>query len=436
MVFLAPPLPTRLGRPAQLAGLALQILSALLVRENGWPGWQALAPVAGTVLVIAARQTTSALTGNALFGWIGVNSYSIYLWHWPVALLVMRSHPGEPLWALLGIAVSFLLGHASWRLIEALPRKTARRRTLAVGLIGGLLLTAGLGTAAARSHGWTTRYDPAVGQVRSAMETGPPFPPECFSVVGKVPPPCTLHSGAGGSAAPGADQIAATVLGDSHAAAAVAGVLAAVPAGGALRFNAYASCMPVLGGVSPDPRSQCTAFNEQHLRPLTQPRAAPVLLVANWQAYLDHGTMVFGSPAAKPDPALLETRFVATACALTRAGPTWATLPEPGFAARVPYTLQARLIAGTPGDVTAPLADHLRRNARALAMLRRAAAQCGLQLIDPAAVLCQHGQGRGTLSGKPLYSDRDHLTVAGALLLKPLFAPLFTAARPIPEATR
>lgn len=436
MVFLAPQLPTQLARPAQLAGLALLMLSAVLVRESGWPGWQALAPVAGTALVIAARQTTSVLTGNALFGWIGVNSYSIYLWHWPIALLVLRTHSGEPLWALLGIAASFLLGHASWRLIEALPRKTARRSTLAAGLIGGLLLTAGLGAAAARSHGWTARYDPAIGRVQTAMEAIPPYAPECFSVVGEVPAPCILRHGEIGAAAPGTDQIAVIVVGDSHAAAMVAGVLAAVPASGALRFNAYASCMPVLDGISSDPRSRCSAFNAQYLRPLTKPRTVPVLLVANWQAYLDEGTIVFGSAAAKPDPALLETRFIATACALTKAGPTWATLPEPSFAARVPHALQARLIAGTPGDITAPLAQHLRRDARALAMLQRASAQCGLQLIDPAAVLCQHDQCRGTLNGQPLYYDRNHLTVAGALLLRPLFAPLFAATRPIAETAR
>jgi SGNH domain (fused to AT3 domains) len=183
--------------------------------------------------------------------------------------------------------------------------------------------------------------------------------------------------------------------------------------------------MPTLGAVSSDPLNRCAAFNAALLVPLTRPRTAPVLLVANWQAYLDHGTMVFGSTAAAADPALLARRFTQTACALTRAGPTYALLPTPSFATRVPEQLQAAVIAGKSDDLAVPLAADRRAKAAAMAMLNTAAARCGLRLIDPAAVLCPGGQCRGSDQGHPLYYDRNHLTVLGAQRLAPLFAPLF-----------
>ena len=64
------------------------MLGAITAGERGWPGWQALLPVCGTMLVIAARQTRSALTANPVMGWIGLNSYSIYLWAQLQALLI------------------------------------------------------------------------------------------------------------------------------------------------------------------------------------------------------------------------------------------------------------------------------------------------------------------------------------------------------------
>lgn len=421
LVFFAPRLSTRWARAGQLCGLALIVLGAMTADEQGWPGWQALLPVGGTMLVIAAGLTQSALTGNALLGWIGLNSYSIYLWHWPVALWVRRFHPGEPVWIAAGVAASFALGYASWRLVEPLPRRFGNRRRTALVLIAGLALTAAGGYAAARSHGWVSRYAPEVAAVETEMAVPPPFPPECFSVVGAVPARCTLGTG----------PLAATVLGDSHAAAVLAGVRAVLPHGQSLAFNAYASCMPVLGAVSSDPLSHCAEFNAALLAPLTRPRTAPVLLVANWQAYLDHGTMVFGSTTAAADPALLARRFTETVCALTSAGPTYALLPSPSYAVRVPVQLQGALIAGQSGDITAPLAADRRVKAGAIAMLNTAAARCGLRLIDPAAVLCPGGQCRGSDHGHPLYYDRDHLTVLGARRLAPLFAPLFAPpARP------
>lgn len=421
LIFFAPRMSARWARAGQLSGLALIVLGAMTAGERGWPGWQALLPVGGTMLVIAAGLTQSALTGNALLGWIGLNSYSIYLWHWPVALWVRRFHPGEPLWIAAGVAASFALGYASWRLVEPLPRRFANRRRTALLLLAGLALTAAGGFVVARSHGWVSRYAPAVAAVETEMALPQPFPPECFSVVGEVPARCTLGTG----------PLAATVLGDSHAAAVLAGVRAALPPGRSLGFNAYASCMPVLGAVSNDPVNHCAEFNAALLAPLIRPRSAPVVLVANWQAYLDRGTMVFGSSDAAPDPALLARRFTETACALTRAGPTYALLPEPSFPTRVPVELQALLIDERGGDVTVPLADDRRAKAGAVAMLSTAAARCGLRLIDPAAALCPGGQCRGSDQGHPLYYDRDHLTVLGAQRLTPLFAPLFAPpARP------
>ncbi|MGN6251188.1 MAG: acyltransferase family protein [Marmoricola sp.] len=59
-----------------------------------FPGYQALVPVIGTVMVIAAhprasdRSTPGPLLALRPVQWLGDVSYSVYLWHWPMVVLV------------------------------------------------------------------------------------------------------------------------------------------------------------------------------------------------------------------------------------------------------------------------------------------------------------------------------------------------------------
>lgn len=61
--------------------------------STAFPGWRALLPVLGTAAVIGARPSRAALSpGRPLawspVQWLGNVSYSLYLWHWPLIVLV------------------------------------------------------------------------------------------------------------------------------------------------------------------------------------------------------------------------------------------------------------------------------------------------------------------------------------------------------------
>jgi len=114
----------------------------------------------------------SRLLGMRPLVWIGVHSYGIYLWHWPV-FMVTRPHSDLPLTGIpllvLRIAITFVLAAASYRLVEKPVRNGAverwlqalrgatgeRRRELAtrIGLlaavlgVGVLVIAAGLAVA-------------------------------------------------------------------------------------------------------------------------------------------------------------------------------------------------------------------------------------------------------------------------------------------------
>lgn len=80
-----------------LIGLVAICLSIFLFSEQTpFPGYAALLPTLGTVLVIRAGETGAWLSAyrllkNEPFQWLGDRSYSIYLWHWPIVIFYKMS---------------------------------------------------------------------------------------------------------------------------------------------------------------------------------------------------------------------------------------------------------------------------------------------------------------------------------------------------------
>ncbi|HEY0130915.1 MAG TPA: acyltransferase family protein [Allosphingosinicella sp.] len=434
LVYLVPPLSGRSARIAQASGLGLIAAAVVLIDPDGWPDGRALAPVAGTMLVILAARTGSRVTGNALAAWIGLNSYSIYLWHWPIVLALRRSgHAGEWPWIAAGIAAAFLLGHLSWRFVErsARPRAGAPRigtdrvagswrAAAAYGLPPLALALASLGIW--RTHGLPQRFS---AQIEAVVRDSIPRPvagaEPCYST-GTLPSvPCRLG--------PAGSPVLATFLGDSHADAQLLGLIEALPAGrrGAVEFNALAGCPPVLGLRPVLPRSPCGAFNARFLEPLAAPRETPLILTASWAGYARQPAFRFpGEGNAPPTAASFHAALLRSTCALAAGGPTFVVLPTPQFPYWVTRKLQRRLIAdpGAP-DVAMPHSVHEARNRDVVAVFREAERSCGVRLLDPAPWLCRGGACQGSVGHRPLYRDNHHLTDLGARLLAPMFRPVF-----------
>lgn len=115
------------------AGAAAIVWSGLaLTSETPFPGWIAAAPVVGTVVVIATGTGRSRLAVSRLLSlrpatFLGDISYSMYLWHWPL-IVVLPYATGESLRTLdkVGVFVAtVLLSWASTRWVEN-PVRRAR----------------------------------------------------------------------------------------------------------------------------------------------------------------------------------------------------------------------------------------------------------------------------------------------------------------------
>jgi peptidoglycan/LPS O-acetylase OafA/YrhL len=124
-----------------VAGLCAVVVSASCFDENTqFPGTAALLPCVGAAMCIYSNSGTPNLAGRLLslkpVVFVGLISYSLYLWHWPV-LALSRYRFGEHLnraEAVAALGVSFVLAWISWRFVERPLRcgthTGARLRTL------------------------------------------------------------------------------------------------------------------------------------------------------------------------------------------------------------------------------------------------------------------------------------------------------------------
>src|SRR6267142_5848624 len=117
-----------------------------------FPGWLALLPVSGAVaLILAGPEATvnRIVFSNRAVVFVGLISYPLYIWHWPLisyAYVIRLGKMPTPLMATALVAASFLLAWATYRFIEYPVRVWAhrQRRTLIVAACMAVLGASGL----------------------------------------------------------------------------------------------------------------------------------------------------------------------------------------------------------------------------------------------------------------------------------------------------
>jgi len=108
----------RRGKNAQsLLGFALLALGLLFInRARGFPSWWALLPAMSSFFVISAGPQAwfnKHVLSKRVLVWIGLISYPLYLWHWPLLSFARTVQSGE-VSARLRIAIICLSVLASW----------------------------------------------------------------------------------------------------------------------------------------------------------------------------------------------------------------------------------------------------------------------------------------------------------------------------------
>jgi peptidoglycan/LPS O-acetylase OafA/YrhL len=146
----------RVKNALAITGLALIAIALWgLNKDRLFPGWWALLPTFGSVLLIYAGPDTGVsrlILRNPVIVLIGLISYPLYLWHWPLLSFARILGVSNDAVNVALILVSFTLAWATWRYVEV---KLRRRPSLsmAVTLGGGIAASFVLGSVIFFLHG-------------------------------------------------------------------------------------------------------------------------------------------------------------------------------------------------------------------------------------------------------------------------------------------
>ncbi len=410
-------------------------------RSTPFPGAAALVPCAGTALVIAAGE--SSLVNRVLrlkpIVFVGLISYSLYLWHWPVYVFARAALFRAPTAVETAglIALSLALAILSWRYVEQ-PFRSRHFRWPRPALFRGagiaMAATAACAVLLVFDQGFPQRFSPEIRAILAEASDHEPRIGECFGL--------TADDVRNGRLCPlGANVQQASFLlwGDSHADALIPAVQSvAKRLGRAGLFAGTDSCPPLLGVKRAD-TAKCAAFNDAVAKIATSKSIREVILEARWAKNAEGSSFGQEPPDRvrlyddiSPGRTERETRDVfyrglnRTVAALTRAGKRVilvASVPEVGFP--VPAVLARARLADPNAKLTTSATVYRERQKFVFWAFAQMRQRYGAQIIYPDRVLCKAGACRIALNGRPLYRDAHHLSVFGAKQLVPLLASAF-----------
>lgn len=428
------------GRIGAYTGLGLILLSILLFSDaTEWPGWRAILPISGAMLILAANRPVLA-SSHPVAQWIGDRSYSIYLWHWPVAVALEYGRLHHHIIAATGgVLCSILLGAVSYSLIEKPARQflgqiSLRRSVMTIAF--GCLCIIGAALAVWQMDGLDGRFGKEVQLAAAGASVNNPNHTRCHQRKGATSPGCVF----------GPPESKAIVLGDSHAGALMPAVAEAAAIGGwGVQQWTYDACifLPGMRHVWPKrfgKESDCFGFNNWVQAELNKvPKDIPVILIGRYARYAMgpnelHGEsgvpeVYFGDDIpSRTTPAFLRRfgdEIVRSACELAQSRPVYMMRPIPEMPVNVPRHMARRLALGLDPTVSISMEEYRERNAWIWAAQDKARSRCGVRILNPLEYLCDGKRCSGSRVGRPLFYDHGHLNKHGNAYLVPMFRRIF-----------
>jgi hypothetical protein len=401
-----------------VAGLAL-IFAAFVRLDSSlsFPGWWALLPCLGAALVIAAGADSWAnrhVLGSAPMRFIGLISYPLYLWHWPLLSLVHIVGWQQPTMILVAVTAAFVLAFLTYRYVEMPIRSSSRTPQLAAALgmtmavCAAVGLMTAIGAIAPRSQAYD--LDRFVKATREDWLSEQRSDWTWFTGL--------LQLGAG--------PRRVLFIGDSNMQQyypRIARLLRDHPSNrhGAT-FAVRPGCAPVvieLGaqGANPDYLAECRAFLQRALDYAQRPEVDTIVIAAYWRGYIISGATNiadFRELPLRPDTDVVLSglgRLIAGFVAHGKHVYVVLNIPtSPSFDPR----RMIRRNLGYPAftvDIHDPSRDEIEAVIGPVnAKLRRVAREAGAETIDPVETLCDTTRCPAvTAEGSPVYRDFGHL---------------------------
>ena len=418
-------------RAASWLGLAAILAPIFLYSPaTPFPGLAALPPVLGAAAVIHAG-SNRLLAARPVVA-VGLISYSLYLWHWPVFVfgryLLERPFTLAESVGLVGLGL--LLGYASWRYVEPMRNWSVPRTAIfaAAGLC--ILVGVAFGIVARVGKGLPSRLPSAVARVANV---GMDINPQRKACSDRRP------------AQIDADEVCRignrdaspsfVLVGDSFGDALSPGVAAAATGAGSSGYIlTHGGCVP-LADVDQVKAKACRQFMAAALRFVHRhPELRSVLVIGRWTTAsegtrfglnVDRDMFITDAKSARPgyseNRAVMRRGLDALLAQLAgRQVTIVAHVPEQRV--DVPRVMAVDTLLHRPRDVSVERAVFDRRQSFTHSLLAELQRVHRFAIVDVGAALCNPSRCPAADNGIPLYVDDNHLSATSAIQLRPLFA--------------
>ena len=268
-------------------GVALIVVaSAILDSHRAFPGWWAVLPVAGSALLLSAPAAwvNRIVLASPPLVWIGLISYPLYLWHWPLLVFgeMIKFRPLTLLERDLILLASTLLAWATYRFVEIPFRFGRPSRRKMFGLGAGMAMVAVAGMAVMWGRGFDSRLPPEIRAMASVQTESFKWRfHECLLDLAK-------EASFADACVERDRRPLVLIWGDSTAGALLPGLRKAQEARGfAIAQFTSSSCIPALGADIADVPN-CRAMNDKVFSLVRQIKPDVVILHGTWEKHLDN----------------------------------------------------------------------------------------------------------------------------------------------------
>jgi peptidoglycan/LPS O-acetylase OafA/YrhL len=401
---------------AALASLGILFVCCGIVGIANLPGPPAVVVCLGAALLIYGgthQNFASDALGIKPVVFVGLTSYSLYLWHWP--FIVFGSYYVlNPQWIgpakIIAAASSFPVAYLSWRYIENPFRhrngvfdrpklfKAALVLSIAFSLAGVVLW---------RLNGLPERFSPQLAALtpkHSDNNVDCDGQKRCIIGDDSVRPSFALW-------------------GDSHAQAlndALNDFARRAHVSGYVFYNL--GCRPFLNSLA---TTSCLPKNQAVSAALKQIKVKSVLITADWS----------GVPRGTNRADLMPSVESIVHAAAVNGAQVYLMLDVPHADESVPETMQKQLIVGSRRDVLRiPVSEYVGENELMYSASAKISAARKATILDPKSLFCGREFCEFSRGGLPLYNDTNHVNRRGAnLIVGRLFAAVLAPHQRIEE---
>ncbi|MCS4300059.1 MULTISPECIES: acyltransferase family protein [Acinetobacter] len=433
VAFLYPiPLKKNLPQILSITGTFLILIACIFISSNNsWPGYFAIIPTLGAYFILIANNQESFIARSPIFQKIGLWSYSIYLWHWP--LVVIGYYYNIENWFMYGLPLSVFLGFFSYKLVESknFVMFDTWKNIFRIKPVWFSIIIALIGFSIFSTKGFQAHYPNQV--IISSSE-----------VYNKNPYTCLANEQEKISGIPNCyignkNNLKLIIVGDSHADAVVTALTSKYNLKNeGILVMTRASCPLILNAKNNKLDDTCYKENFKRVITLKEHKNTPIIIISRWSAYINGQSdpkrvtnndnrplMYFDENKYMAKSDLLNyfsNNLINTLCEISDNSKVYITQPIPEMGRDIPKTMsRLQLINQKEIDLSLPSTKYYEDNIEIRRIINNAAKQCGVTVLDPAEILCKNSKCIAQYNNRPIYQDGDHLSEYGNKLLIPLF---------------